>query len=101
MIETGGAVDLSLCDKNGVDIDMGTKYQEHTPKTITRSKELNQSQKYNRKTLLVAMRKAGFVNYPAEWWHFAYGDKMWAAYRNKKTALYDVVKQTDLENKHE
>ncbi|HAE24988.1 MAG TPA: hypothetical protein DCG33_06580 [Prevotellaceae bacterium] len=37
------------------------------------------------------MQCAGFANYPAEWWHFCYGDKMWAAYNNKKTAFYDVL----------
>lgn len=90
--QTGGAVDLGLCDKDGRDLDMGTLYREHVPKTITRSKELNQEQRNNRKILLDAMKGVGFVNYPAEWWHFAYGDKMWAAYRNKKMALYDIVK---------
>ena len=34
---------------------------------------------------------AGFVNYPAEWWHFSYGDKMWAAYGNKKSAMYGEI----------
>ena len=34
---------------------------------------------------------AGFVNYPAEWWHFSYGDKLWAAYSNKKSAMYGEI----------
>ena len=25
-----------------------------------------------------AMRRAGLVNYPTEWWHWSYGDHYWA-----------------------
>lgn len=89
--QTGGAVDLSLCDKDGVDLDMGTLYREHNIKTATHSKSLSDNQRNNRRILLKAMQSAGFVNYSAEWWHFAYGDKMWAAYSNKKVAIYDVL----------
>ena len=89
--QTGGAVDLSLCDKDGKELDMGTQYREHNIKTATHSKSLSDQQHNNRRILLKAMQSAGFVNYPAEWWHFCYGDKMWAAYSNKKVALYDVL----------
>ena len=89
--QTGAAVDLSLCDKDGKELDMGTQYREHNIKTATHSKSLSDHQRNNRKILLKAMQSAGFVNYPAEWWHFCYGDKMWAAYSNKKVALYDVL----------
>lgn len=89
--QTGGAVDLSLCDKNGRALDMGTQYREHNPKTPTQCKGLNSEQQKNRAILLEAMQKAGFVNYPAEWWHYAYGDKMWAAYSNRRTAIYGIL----------
>ena len=89
--QTGGAVDLSLCDKDGKEIDMGTQYREFNPKTPTRSKELNCEQQRNRVILLKAMQNAGFVNYPAEWWHYSYGDRMWAAYSNRRTAIYGVL----------
>ena len=89
--QTGGAVDLSLCDKDGKELDMGTQYREHNIKTATHSKSLSDQQHNNRRILLKALQSAGFVNYPAEWWHFCYGDKMWAAYSNKKVALYDVL----------
>lgn len=42
------------------------------------------------------MKKEGFVNYPGEWWHFSYGDQLWAAYKNKKYAIYGSI---DNENK--
>jgi len=90
--QTGGAVDLGLCDYEGRELDMGTQYLEHNPKTKTRFKTLNEENRRNRCILLDAMQRAGFVNYPAEWWHFSYGDKMWAAYSNQKSAFYDIVK---------
>ena len=89
--QTGGAVDLTLCDLLGRDLDMGTAYMEHNNNTATISHTLNDEQRKNRQMLLDCMRRAGFVNYPAEWWHFAYGDKLWAAYSHHKTAFYDAV----------
>lgn len=89
--QTGGAVDLGLCDNEGRELDLGTQCREHTPKTVTKCKLLNEKQLKNRTVLLEAMHNAGFVNYPAEWWHFSYGDKMWAAYSNKKSAMYGEI----------
>lgn len=89
--QTGGAVDLSLCDKEGRLMDMGTQYREHTPKTTTHCKTLNEDERRNRMILVKAMKRAGFVNYPAEWWHFSYGDKMWAAYKFKRHAIYGTI----------
>ena len=90
--QTGGAVDMGLCDKEGRELDMGTQYSEHNQKTKTRCIALTEEQRRNRRILVDAMQRAGFVNYPAEWWHFSYGDKMWAAYSSKKSALYDIVR---------
>ena len=45
----------------------------------------------NEYTGSIYMQRAGFVNYPAEWWHFSYGDKMWAAYSHKEYAIYGDV----------
>jgi D-alanyl-D-alanine dipeptidase len=89
--QTGGAVDLCLCDKEGRDLDMGAAYREHTPKTATRCKSLSATQCQNRRILLEAMQQAGFVNYPAEWWHFSYGDKLWAAYSGHYSACYGII----------
>ena len=83
---------MGLCDNEGRELDMGTQYLEHNKKTKTRCKALTEEQRRNRRVLVDAMQRAGFVNYPAEWWHFSYGDKMWAAYSNKRAALYDVYR---------
>lgn len=90
--QTGGAVDLTLCDGEGTPLDMGTVYLEHNKRTPTKCKDITKEQRKNRHILLTAMKAAGFVNYPGEWWHFCYGDKMWAAYSREPYAFYDVVK---------
>lgn len=92
---TGGAVDISLVDKDGNELDFGTKYEEYNEKTLTYAKNISKEAKANRKKLLSHMKKLDFVNFPGEWWHFCYGDNMWSAYKNKKTAIYGYI---DLDN---
>ncbi len=78
---TGGAIDLTLTDSNGRELDMGTIYSEFdNPKMHTNSREISPSQRSNRVELLQLMGKCGFVNYPGEWWHFSFGDRDWVAY---------------------
>lgn len=91
--QTGGAIDISLCDANGYDLDMGTNISEHNLKTRTHADGLTETQRKNRQLLKNVMEKQGFKNYPAEWWHFSYGDRMWAAYSNQKSCLYGLVKE--------
>ncbi|MDE5800105.1 MAG: hypothetical protein K2H74_03660, partial [Paramuribaculum sp.] len=81
--QTGGAIDCTLCAPDGSPLDMGTEYLGFNHRTITDSPDLTTEQKRNRDILCRVMRNAGFVNFPNEWWHFSYGDKMWAAYSYK------------------
>ena len=71
--------------------DMGTEYRENNKKTRTENDFISSEQRKYREILKDAMLDAGFVNYPAEWWHYCYGDKMWAAYSHKKYAIFDKV----------
>jgi zinc D-Ala-D-Ala dipeptidase len=43
----------------------------------------------HRDILASAMTAAGLVNYPAEWWHWSYGDRYWAFQADRGTALYE------------
>ena len=86
--QTGGAVDITLCDTQGNDFDMGTAYLETSSKISTNAKGLTEEQKKNRILLKKVMEKAGFQNYPHEWWHYCYGDRMWAAYSKQKECFY-------------
>lgn len=85
--QTGGAVDLTLCNSNGIPLDMGSEYPVKCPEMVT-SYVLVPIVNERRRLLCNVMRKEGFVNYPGEWWHFAYGDQLWAAYSYKRYAIY-------------
>ena len=89
--QTGGAVDLTLCSLDGTPLFMGTEYSEHNRLTRTSAYIEDAAVRKHRKILLSAMCEAGFVNYPNEWWHYSFGDRMWAAYSGKKKCLYDVL----------
>lgn len=86
--QTGGAIDVTLGDVNGKEFNLGTKLNEFTSRTKMYSRDIDVEEKKRRKILFQAMVGAGFKNYPAEWWHFSYGDKLWAAYSRKNICFY-------------
>ncbi len=91
----GGAVDVCFIDEHGTMIDCGTEYapadETGRKKCPMFSKYITKEQKQNRKKLREAMRSTGFVYYPGEWWHYCYGDRMWAVYTGKRECLYGPV----------
>lgn len=72
------AIDISLCDKNGIEYDMGSGCQEICEQANTLSKNISAEGTKNRKILVGALEKEGFINYASEWWHYSYGDHQWA-----------------------
>jgi hypothetical protein len=46
---------------------------------VARGESADLLAKKNRRLLYHAMKKAGFTNYPSEWWHYDYGDTFWGA----------------------
>lgn len=86
--QTGGAIDITLCDCNGNELNLGTKYLEFNEMTKSFSQQISEEAKCNRELLFSIMKKVGFNNYPMEWWHFSYGDQMWAAYNKKNKCFY-------------
>jgi D-alanyl-D-alanine dipeptidase len=42
----------------------------------------------NRRLLYWAMTEAGFANHPDEWWHYSWGDQMWAKMTGAPAAHY-------------
>ena len=87
--QTGGAIDIILLYKNKP-VDMGGEYMSNL-NSKTYSKNLTNIQKTNRKILITALESVGFQNYPNEWWHWSYGDRAYAAYKNKKYAIYGKI----------
>lgn len=92
---TGGAVDVSLIDEMGNELDMGCAYDEDeensSGKCFSFCSNLNRNVQSNRAILFSCMEKAGFINYPFEWWHWSYGDKYWAAVTGAPNALYSAI----------
>jgi len=74
----GCAVDLTLVDKNGIELDMGTCYCEFSERCYRNCQNLSEQVLANRKFLEVVMEKHGFVGLRTEWWHFDY--KNWRDY---------------------
>ena len=87
--ETGGAVDVGLRFR-GREAFCGSGWKEFGEGTASDARVGAEAAR-NRAILHRAMRGAGFANYPAEWWHFAFGDRLWAAYRGERRAIYGAV----------
>ncbi len=76
---TGGAIDLTLIDKNGNQLDMGTDFDDFTEVAHTSYfEDKNEEIRNNRRILFNTMIDHGFTNLPTEWWHYDYGTKFWS-----------------------
>ncbi len=87
---TGGAVDIQIV-KDDMPLDMGTKIWEFTKDPYTFSPFIEQDARDNRLLLRSIMMDVGFAPFDGEWWHFSYGDKEWAAYYKKPSAVYNQI----------
>lgn len=85
---TGAALDLTIVDDNEIELDMGTKIDEFCDATRSDFENLSPICKDNRDLLYKVMNFAGFVQLPTEWWHFSYGDQIWALDYNTNHALH-------------
>ena len=95
---TGAAVDLTLVDHSGEPVPMGSaidalgpeshpEYFASDPQRLTAHR--------NRLWLRQAMLSAGFVMHPWEWWHFSYGDQLWALQTGQVEAHYGAIADDD------
>ena len=89
---TGGAVDVTLLDCEGNELNMGTEFDSFSDETHTAFFEMEGSVEIrnNRRLLYNVMISAGFTNLPSEWWHYDYGNRFWAYYL-QKPSLYRGV----------
>ena len=88
----GAALDLTLADADGAELDMGgavnghrTGDEKYCPLNAS---GLSVRASHNRDVLARAMDSAGFINYPTEWWHWSYGDRYWALITKADSAIY-------------
>jgi D-alanyl-D-alanine dipeptidase len=77
---TGGAVDLTLGDGEGLPLDLGTQFDAFVPEAGAVALEgVPGTARELRRRLFWAMADAGFTAYVEEWWHFDFGDQFWGA----------------------
>ena len=95
----GAAVDVTLVDLRGVELDMGTPIdatpEESSARCYFDAADIPSQARARRTLLARVLSGAGLVNYPTEWWHWSYGDRYWALVTGANAALYGPV--TDLD----
>lgn len=98
---TGAAIDLYIVDSTGKPVPMGSEIDEISPRSLPnyfRGAVSEDGKLYHvrREALNSALSKSGFRRLTHEWWHFSYGDQMWAFLesldgKTSVTAIYGAV----------
>ncbi len=95
---TGAAVDVVLQDhRDGQLIPMGGGPGRNWPDLYEQEEEkrdLSLEEKEfqrNRRILFWTMVLSGFAPNPTEWWHYSWGDQMWAGWYKAPAAIYGLV----------
>lgn len=66
----GVAIDLTLCDADGNELDMGTEFDAFTPLSHHGNTGVSAQAQMNRFILMGIMTTAGWDFYRNEWWHY-------------------------------
>ena len=94
---TGAAVDLTLRWKGGEQLWMGSIFDDATALAHRDHFEnlhgdaisfSDEEARANRRLLFWLMTEEGFTGHPDEWWHFSWGDQMWAKLTGAEAAHY-------------
>ena len=75
MHSRGAAVDLTIVDKAGKELDMGTPYDFFGKEAHTDNLNLPAQVLANRRLLTEALEAVGFKGIRTEWWHFSFQGK--------------------------
>jgi zinc D-Ala-D-Ala dipeptidase len=88
----GAAIDLTVCTRNGAEVDMGSPEaatpEESNGACYTHAPDLPEQARLNRAEMIKVLTAVGMVNYPTEWWHWSYGERYWAWTTGAPTACY-------------
>ncbi len=99
---TAAVVDLSIVDENGKLLNMGSEFDEPTSRIHPNYySDLSDPESIqicaNRELLNKVMSDQGFHRIPHEWWHFSYGDQIWALLESLKTGEVVVARYGEVE----
>jgi zinc D-Ala-D-Ala dipeptidase len=88
----GAAVDVEILNtETGKLLDFGSKINEDSERSFLHYSHLTHEQRSNRLMLLNLMLEADFASCMPEWWHFSYGDQVWAWFYGKQHSLYSPI----------
>ena len=91
----GAAVDLTLVDVCGDDLDLGTEIdatpEESDGRCYFAAAGIGADARAHRDLLRRVLEGQGLVNYPTEWWHWSFGDRYWALLTGAAHATYGPV----------
>ena len=91
----GAAVDLTLVDACGDELDLGTPIdatpEESDGRCYFAADGIGADARAHRDLLARVLTAQGLVNYPTEWWHWSYGDRYWALLTGADHAVYGPV----------
>lgn len=94
---TGAAADLTIRWTRGGQLWMGSLFDDVTKIAhrdhFERDLEMcfsDEEARANRRLLHWVMREEGFIGHPDEWWHFSYGDQLWAKLGGYQAAIYGL-----------
>ncbi len=97
MHSTGGAVDALIYDlKNDCVMDFGNNDGLHLELNETCypfHPDISTQVRKNRELLINLFDKEDFVVDPKEYWHFDYGNVIWAIEKGKEYAKYGIIKK--------
>lgn len=75
MHNRGAAVDITLTDLDGKELDMGTDYDVFSKVAWHRYRDLSEEVLARRVLLKETMERHGFKSITTEWWHYSYVGK--------------------------
>ncbi len=89
------AVDLTLVDADGTELDLGTSVdatpEESDGACYFAAAGITAAARAHRDLLAEVLGAVGLVNYPTEWWHWSYGDRYWALLTGAPSARYGPI----------
>lgn len=102
---TGGSIDLTVVEADGSEMDFGTVFDHFGPEAAIgyfEDNNENNTARDNQRWLHEIMTENGFGVYEDEWWHFDFGNQLWALTTGKDKALFgEVVDPIQFNNSHD
>jgi zinc D-Ala-D-Ala dipeptidase len=99
---TGAAVDLTIRWKSGEALWMGSIFDDATALAHRDRFEAldalalsfsDEQARANRRLLHWVMAEEDFAGHPDEWWHFSWGDQLWAKLTGAEAAHYGLAER--------